>query len=178
MSAYILERDFDPALSMDDFIQMAKEGIPCMQIYRVQWQESFLAPDGTRLYCHFNAPDAEAIRGVLRMENAPYRDIWNSDIQDTGEDVSGMNVMVERNFPEPVNFDDIAAIEEKGAWCLDAHNVKFIRSFFSNDRKRMLCLYHAPDAESVKQSQIKAEMPFDEIWACQRLTPEWIEKVA
>ena len=178
MSTFILERDFDPALSMDDFIQMAKEGFPCMQIYRVKWQESFLAPDGTRLYCHFNAPDAEAVRSVLRTSNAPYRDIWNSEIQDTGEDDSAINVMVERNFPEAVNFEDIAAIEEKGAWCLDTHNVKFIRSFFSNDHKRMLCLYRAPDAESVKQSQIKAEMPFDDVWACKRLTPEWFEKVA
>jgi hypothetical protein len=81
-------------------------------------------------------------------------------------------VMVERSFDSPVAFEDIQALEDAGAWCLEAHQVTFIKTFFSADRKRMLCLYEAPDAESVRLAQKKAEVPFDCAWSCTALVPE------
>ena len=78
-------------------------------------------------------------------------------------------VMVERSFEMPVAFEDIQAIEETGAWCLEAHQVVFIKTFFSVDRRRMLCLYEAPDAESVRLAEKKAQVPFDCAWSCRAL---------
>jgi hypothetical protein len=74
-------------------------------------------------------------------------------------------VLVERSFPEPVAFGDVQAKEERGSWCLEAHRVRFLKSYFSRDRRRMLCLYEAPDAESVRLAQEKAGVPFDTAWA-------------
>jgi hypothetical protein len=73
-------------------------------------------------------------------------------------------VVVERTFAEPVEFEVIQALEERGAWCLEAHRVRFLRTYFSADRRRMICVYEAPDAESVRLAQTKAEMPFDCVW--------------
>jgi len=42
--------------------------------------------------------------------------------------------------------------------------VTFIRSYFSKDRKRMICEYEAPDAEAVRRLQRTASMPFERIW--------------
>jgi hypothetical protein len=78
-------------------------------------------------------------------------------------------VVVERSFPEPVRFDDLQAIEDRGAWCLAAHGVRFLRSYFSRDRRRMVCLYEAPDAESVRLAQQKATLPFDAAWTARSL---------
>jgi Protein of unknown function (DUF4242) len=73
-------------------------------------------------------------------------------------------VLVERAFPQPVAFEDIQAIEDRGAGCLEAHGVRFLRSYFSRDRRRMICLYEAPDADSVRLAQEKAGVPFEKAW--------------
>ena len=75
-------------------------------------------------------------------------------------------VLVERRFDQPVNFDDIQKLEHEGSWCLDAHHVRFLKTFFSRDRRRMLCLYEAPDAESVRLAEEQARVPFDRAWTC------------
>ena len=81
------------------------------------------------------------------------------------------NVIVERTFDEPVALEEVQAIEDAGAWCLETHNVEFVRTFFSTDRKRMVCAYRAPDAESVRLAQREAKMPFTDVWSFQRLRP-------
>jgi len=70
-------------------------------------------------------------------------------------------VLVERSFPQPVAFEDVRA---RGASCLEAHRVRFLRSYFSRDRRRMVCLYEAPDAESVRFAQEKAGVPYETAW--------------
>lgn len=74
-------------------------------------------------------------------------------------------VIVERVFDEPVEIEALAATEEKFRWCREQHRVTYLRSYFSKDKKRMLCLYEAPDAESVRELQRTAGMPVARIWA-------------
>lgn len=76
-------------------------------------------------------------------------------------------VIVERKFGKPEVFDELQAQEDKFAWCLDQHNVKFIRTYFSRDRRTMICEYEAPDAEAVRTVQRTANMPFERIWTAQ-----------
>jgi hypothetical protein len=76
-------------------------------------------------------------------------------------------VIVERKFENPEVFDDLQAQEERFAWCLEQHQVKFIRSYFSKDRRRMICEYEAPDAETVREVQRTASMPFERIWTAE-----------
>lgn len=75
-----------------------------------------------------------------------------------------VQVVVERSFPEPVRFEDVQAKEDASAWCLEAHGVRFLRTFFSADRRRMICVYEAPDAESVRLANREAGLPFDAVW--------------
>ena len=70
-------------------------------------------------------------------------------------------VVVERSFAEPVTFDDLQAMEDRSRPCLDVRGVRFIRTYFSRDRRRMICLYDAPDAASVRDAQAKAGLPFE-----------------
>jgi hypothetical protein len=73
-------------------------------------------------------------------------------------------VLVERNFDEIGSFDDLQAQEDSFAWCAQQHRVTFIRSYFSKDRKRMICEYEAPDAEAVRNVQRTASLPFERVW--------------
>jgi hypothetical protein len=78
-------------------------------------------------------------------------------------------VVVTRSFTKPVDLEAIQAIEDAGRHCLDTHRVTFLRTFFSNHRLRMVCLYRAPDAESVRLAQHQAGMPVERVWTCQPL---------
>src|SRR5262245_42473227 len=78
-------------------------------------------------------------------------------------------VLVERRFERPVEFEDIQGQERAHSWCLDAYHVRFLKTFLSKDRRRMLCLYEAPDAESVRRSQEQAKVPFEHAWTCQNV---------
>ena len=76
-------------------------------------------------------------------------------------------IIVERKFEGPESMDELQAQEDRFAWCLEQHRVKFIRSYFSKDRKRMICEYEAPDAEAVREVQRTASMPFERIWTAE-----------
>ena len=73
-------------------------------------------------------------------------------------------VMVERKFDEAASFEELEAREDSFAWCAEQNDVKFIRTYFSKDKTRMICEYEAPDAEAVRRLQRTASMPFERIW--------------
>jgi hypothetical protein len=73
-------------------------------------------------------------------------------------------VVVERTFADPVTYESIKAAFERQPGCLEAHRVVYLKSYFARDQKRMLCLYEAPDTESVRRVQDKVQAPFDRAW--------------
>ncbi len=165
MADVVLERQFNPRLSPEDFLAMAMESADCLSLYRVEWRESFLAREGNRLVCRFSAPDTESVRMIARDVRAQEKVAWAGSVHDSGRDGEA-NVIVERRFDQPVEVADLQALEDAAAWCLELHQVTFLRTFFSADGKRMLCVYRAPDAESVRLAQQKAKMPVQRAWAC------------
>jgi hypothetical protein len=74
-------------------------------------------------------------------------------------------VFVERTFEVPVEYDDLQRCEQAAGSCFELHKVRFIRSYLSSDKQRMLCLYEAPDAESVRMANRQGNLPFDRAWA-------------
>ena len=178
MSNVFLDRQFENPLSDDDLVAMARDSSACFDLHRVDWQESFLSEDRTRLICHYRAPDAESVRTALRSLDADMRVHWPGTVHDapdrTPDELLGANVIVLRNFDEPVALEDLQAVEDDNAHCLEAHRVRFMRTFFATDCRRMACLYAAPDAESVRIVQRQAGMPFDSVWAFRRVSPELI----
>jgi hypothetical protein len=81
-------------------------------------------------------------------------------------------VVVERTFPEPVEFAEMTALGQKVGWCLEQNGIRFVRSYFSSDRRRMICIYEAPDAESVRRVNRQAKLPFDSVWTASVHGPE------
>lgn len=175
MNDIFLEREFDPALTTDDVWNMASQVGHCFQLYGVNWMGSMLALGGRRMLCHFQCPDSESVRTALRQSRSQMGPVWPGAVHEApglpGVDPGYSNVVVTRTFSEPVELADIQSIEEAGAWCLEAHEVQFVRTFFSTDRKRMDCLYRAADAESVRVAQLKAGMPVERVWSFEALLP-------
>lgn len=185
MTDAILERKLDAPLTAEYFGKLVAQAGGCFELHRVDWQNSMLAKDGMRLICWFTAPDMESVRIALRSDESDVTDLWPCavtsydlwpgtvhDAEGADEDdIRSANVVVERRFEDPVAMEDIEAIEVAGAHCLELRNVRFLRTYFATDRKRMLCLYSAPDAESVRQAQHEAGMPFEDIWAFEPIRP-------
>jgi hypothetical protein len=167
MQDILLERQFDPVLTEDSFMEMAREGADCMPLYRINWAESLMSARGDRLVGRFEAPDTEAVRRLAASSQPRNSSAWSGTVHDTGRD-GEPTVVVERGFDDAVTLDELQAREDAAAWCLEQHRVTFLRTFFSLDRRRMICLYRAPDAESVRLAQAEAKMPVERVWACRR----------
>ena len=168
----ILERSWNPPLSDAAMREMTETPQECFRLHRVSWQGSMLSVDGRALVCHFTAPDAESARIALQQAGADVAGLWPGTIMDapglSDDEIRTGNVAVTRRFPAPVEFAELQAAEDRAAACLEMHRVRFLRSFFSSDRRRMICTYRAPDAESVRISQREAGLPVDSIWAFHR----------
>ena len=173
MTDIFLERVFDPPLSPDAVMELANQSADCFGMHRVEWHGSCLSNDGRKMFCWFRAPDMESTRIAMRQVDADIRVFWRGTVHDApgvgAEDVAAANVLVERRFDEGVTLQQIQDIEDAGIGCLESRYVRFIRTFFSADQKRMICLYEAPDAESVRQSQREAGGPFEEAWTFRAL---------
>ena len=175
MTDLFLERRFDPAIDRETVLQEVIDGMDCFGIHRVEWHSSFLDARGDRMLCWFSAADMESARIALRQMDTDIEVFWRGSIfSGVGveeADLPKANVIVERSFEEPVTLQEIQDIEDAGVACLDVRDVRFIQTFFSADQKRMICLYEAPDAESVRQAQREAGVPFNDVWAFLRIVP-------
>lgn len=178
MPELFLEREFAQPLraAMVRAASRNLQGQGCLELHRVEWMGSLLSPDGHRMVCRFRAPDAESLRIVFRTVGVvDLHCLWPGTLHErpglTEAEGASANVLVRRRFEQPVSVDEIQALEDAGSWCLEARRVKFIRTYFSTDCKRMICLYHAPDAESVRQAQRQANMPVEDVWAFVNVRP-------
>lgn len=74
-------------------------------------------------------------------------------------------IIVERTFDAPFTQQELDAVEARMAPCLDLYDVRWIRSYWSSDRLRMICEYEAADIASVRNVQHEAEARFERAWA-------------
>jgi len=175
MTDVLVERRWDPPLNDMDMQRMIELAGSCLAIHRVDWCGSLLSADGKDLFCHFSGRDAESVRIALNQAGSPRGKVWSGTVHDgpglTEADLVEANVLVSRHFDEPVAFAAIQSLEDAGAGCLENHRVRFVRTYFATDRRRMICLYHAPDAESVRIVQREARMPVERVWTFRQFRP-------
>lgn len=173
MATVVLEQLLPAPVRLEDVSVMEQQAVWCMERYRARHTLSLLSTDGIRLSCVFDAPDAEAMRNVVRTLGAPYEHLWSATthasaalaVEAALPGPPSTLVVVERSFDAPTQFEEVQALENRSSWCLDQHRVRFLRTYFSSDRRRMLCIYTAPDAESVRLAQNTAGLPLERVWA-------------
>jgi hypothetical protein len=175
MTDVIVERAWPVPLSPSDLGAMFRTASGCLDAHRVGWRGTLLSADGRNLVCQFDAPDLESVRVVMRQTGSPPGAVWGATLHDApgvgAEAHARANVLVTRRFDQPVSLEDIQALEDAGAGCLQRHRVGFVRTLFAIDRRRMICLYEAPDAESVRIAQREVGMPVEHVRAFQGLFP-------
>ena len=79
MAWVILEREFAEPLTSDDVRRLASE-TQCLDLYRVRPVRSYLMPDGKRMLCVFEAPDAEAAQKIMANDPAVREGIMHAEL--------------------------------------------------------------------------------------------------
>ena len=84
-----------------------------------------------------------------------------------------MAVLVfEQTFERPATDQELDDASRRLDSCLKAHGARWMRSYLSKDRKRMICEFEAVDAEQVRASARSAGIPFERCWTADLFTPE------
>jgi len=73
-------------------------------------------------------------------------------------------LIVEQTYDPPLTDEEYRRAAQRLDPCLDAHGARWMCSYLSHDRRRMICEFEAPDAESVRQSMRSADVAFDRVW--------------
>ena len=73
-------------------------------------------------------------------------------------------LVLEQSFETPVTAEELNAAASRVDPCLEAYGARWMRSYLSKDRKRMICEFEAPDAEAVRSSYRSAGLTFDNCW--------------
>jgi hypothetical protein len=176
MSFVVAERTMPGPFTVEQIRASIQSRSWCNDLYGISHCGSLLAPELDRVVCIYRAPDAEAVRGASQRVNVPYDRVWSATLHGpaAAQPVTSLPpsdmvprdsvIVVRREFDAPVRFEDLESQEEERAWCFETYGVKFLQTLFSVDRRRMLCCYAAPDAETVRTLQRDGGMPFVDIW--------------
>ena len=78
-------------------------------------------------------------------------------------------VVVERTFDPPPPKEELERRLHTPTPCYQMRRIKYLYTVVSNDGRRMLCFYEAPDAASVRAASEENGDPFDRIWTGTRL---------
>lgn len=165
MSYVLVERSFPEPVELQDIQAIEDRGAWCLEAHDVRFLKTYFSRDRRRMICLYEAPDAESVRIAQTKAGVPFDNVWPVQIvRQPGPDVGDDAIVVERSLPEPM---DEAALREsvtRSAWCLEQWGCRLVVSYLSNDGWRLVCIFAAADAESVRQSQRQSRMPFDVAW--------------
>ena len=80
MTMIIIESTFDPPLSEDEFVEkVAEKVMPCLDERQARWITSYMATDGRRRVCVFEARDAESVRQAYRLSGVKFERVWAAE---------------------------------------------------------------------------------------------------
>lgn len=82
------------------------------------------------------------------------------------------SIIVEYAFAHPMSDEELGIAAKKLDPCLEIRNGAWVRSSLSEDRKRMICEFDAPDAESVREALRASGQEFERAWPAQVFSAE------
>ena len=79
-------------------------------------------------------------------------------------------VVVDRQFDWEVTPESVRTLAELGD-CLEVHGIEAVRSYVAPGRRRMICIFRAPDAEAVRRMLRGSGSPPAKVWVATLHTP-------
>lgn len=168
MELVLVERRFDEPVSFEEIQKVENENAWCLETHHVRFIKTFVSRDRRRMVCLYEAPDAESVRKTQDQARIPYERAWTCMHLQTANPKSGTSssetVIVERAFPEPVTLEFVENTLKSGTSCLGLYGATHLESYLARDGMKMVCIFHAPDAEAVRQANKQGQVPFSTAW--------------
>ncbi|MGD1939888.1 MAG: nickel-binding protein [Leptolyngbyaceae cyanobacterium] len=74
-------------------------------------------------------------------------------------------IVVETTYDPPIDQALWDALLERGTPCMAERDVTWKRTYLSRDRRRSICELEAADAETVRATYQRGDIPYDRIWS-------------
>lgn len=81
------------------------------------------------------------------------------------------HVILERSFDPPLTDELLTELTARLSPCLDRNGIRWIRSHFSRDRSRLICLFEATDAGTVRGALRQGRIEYERVWSGEVLEP-------
>ena len=81
MVTIILEQHFEGRpFDVERYNAAQRRNAACLEVHGVRHVVSYVTPDGQRMICVFEAPDAEAVRQTARQLGYRYDSVWPATV--------------------------------------------------------------------------------------------------
>jgi hypothetical protein len=165
MTTVVVERSFAEPVPFEEVQALEDAGAGCLEAHGVRFLRTYFSRDRRRMICLYEAPDAESVRLAEGKAGVPFERAWASRaIRHAGPEPAGDAIVVERRLAEPLDEATVRSVVASEAWCFQAHGCRIVWTYLSGDDERCLCVFAAPDAESVRHLQRRIGMPFETAW--------------
>jgi cation diffusion facilitator CzcD-associated flavoprotein CzcO len=145
----------------------------CLSLHRVRWRRCYLAADGQRMLCWYQARDAESVRLVLRQLRVSGAPVWPARVTGGlgGEvlDDAGMRVLVELTLD---GADAPASPFPALTRALAGSGARITQSFLLPGSGRLLCLVAGSTPDDVLLRLGAAGLQPRSVWGCVEHDPE------
>jgi hypothetical protein len=85
MARIVMEQSFEQPMSDQALTDFAKRLDPCLEIRDGTWARSYVSNDRRRMFCEFEAPDAESVREALRSAGIAFDRVWSAQVFDASD---------------------------------------------------------------------------------------------
>jgi hypothetical protein len=82
MELVLVERSFEAPVDPVALQELERKSAWCLDEHSVRFLKSYVASDGLRMICLYEAPDAEAVRAANRKAGLPFDRVWRGSVFD------------------------------------------------------------------------------------------------
>jgi len=76
----IVEQVLEPPLTDEEHSRVGKLIDRCAGLRNARWMRSYLSADRRRMFCEFEAPDAQSVRDSYRSAGVPFERVWSAEL--------------------------------------------------------------------------------------------------
>jgi Protein of unknown function (DUF4242) len=143
-----------------------EEAAGCSELFKVRWQESFVAEGGRRLICHFIAPDAESVRMALRCANIAVEAVWSGTVHTRA--ASGGVHSFNGAFLPPLGAEESRALAIARPHGEAPGQFELTRAIVSSDGTRVIGVCDAAEGGAPLMPRALDETRQRQVWRCRR----------
>lgn len=175
MALVIVETQSDTPLTPEEPTATDLQVLNCLTERNATWQYSLLSSDRLRMICIFQSPDVESVRESYRRGGGSFSLMWGGEIIRPAGTQPQRNEAIlkvfEGTYPGGFTQEQWDEGNRNVLPCYTERGVEWLHSYMARDRTRLICELNAPDAEVIRESHRKFNIPFDRVWSAMVIKP-------